>query len=82
MGKKNQDIIWLAGQVFLWRDFADKELKSVFNECPYGDLTQEQQATFEAAFNHPRLRQVVEEWWAAYDKARDAGEIPQASYWH
>lgn len=77
-----QDIIWLAGQVFLWRDFAKKSLEAVLQERPYWDLDQEQQATFAACFNHPELRQVVAEWWRVYDQVRADEEIPEAGYWY
>lgn len=81
-----RDIIWLAGQVFLWRDFVieaeEKGLEVVFEKCPYGDLSDDQREAFQAAFNHPELRKVVETWWKTYDAARRAGEIPITSYWH
>jgi hypothetical protein len=83
---KYQDIIWLAGLILLRRDFVkeadEKGLEAILKECPYGDLTGDQRATFEAAFRHPRLREEVERWWAAYDAARAAGEIPEVrEYW-
>jgi hypothetical protein len=85
MSKGFQDITWLAGQVFLFRDFVkeadEKGLDAVFKECPYGDLTGEQRAAFKAAFHNPRLRKVVEQWWATYDEARAADEIPVTVYW-
>lgn len=76
-----QDIIWLAGQVFLWRDFADQDLETVLAERPYWDLSDEQQAAFADCFRHPELRQVVAEWWRVYDQARADGDIPEAGYW-
>jgi len=86
MSKGYQDVTWLAGQVFLFRNFVketdEKGLEALFAECPYGDLNDEQRAAFKAAFHNPRLRQVVEQWWATYDKAQDAGEIPTLTYWH
>ena len=81
-----EDITWLAGQVFLWRDFVketdERGLRAVFTACPYGDLHCKQRATFTAAFYHPRLREVVAQWWRVYDEARSAGEIPQAGDWY
>ena len=78
---KHQDIAWLSGLVFIDRDFvkqADEEgLDKVFARCPYGDLSDDERATFAAAFKHPELREVVAAWWKAYDKAREAGDIPQ-----
>lgn len=80
-----QDITWLAGRAFLQRAFVttadERGLAKIFATCPYGDLTAEQQATFAAAFHHPRLRQLVVEWWQAYDAARAAGEIPATEPW-
>ncbi len=80
-----QDISWLAGQVFLYRDFVENAeeqgLETVFKACPYGDLTEDQKATFEAAFNNPDLREVVKRWWTAYDTARTAGAVPKAEPW-
>ncbi len=82
---KHQDIIWLAGQVFLFRDFVDraegKGLDAVMDECPYGDLTEQERQAFKAAFENPRLREVVKQWWTAYDEARQAGELEGVSYW-
>jgi hypothetical protein len=80
-----QDILWLAGQVFLVRDFVKttdaRSLETLLAECPYGDLSDEQRAGFQAAFHNPRLRQVVEQWWVAYDAARAAGELSGQAYW-
>jgi hypothetical protein len=85
MSREYQDIIWLAGQVFLSRDFVkttdERGLETLFAECPYGDLTDEQRAAFRAAFQNPRLRAVVEQWWGAYDRARADGEIPETTPW-
>ena len=85
----HQDILWLAGQVFLFRDFikeADAQgLEAIFAQCPYGDLTDEEKATFTAAFNDPKLRKVVKKWWKTYDEGRETGAIPFAvargGYW-
>lgn len=86
MTKGFQDIIWLAGQVFLWPDFVEqvdkKGLEAIFAECPYGDLTAEQKAAYTDAFTNPKLRKVVEQWWKAYQKAREEGEIVKAGYWY
>jgi len=75
-----QDIIWLAGRVFLKRDFVseydDKGLDKLFEECPYGDLTDEQRTAFKMCFTNATLRKAVAEWWVAYDVAKSAGEIP------
>ena len=85
MPKGYQDVTWLAGQVFLFRNFVketdEKGLEALFAECPYGDLDGEQRAAFESAFHNPRLRKVVEQWWAAYDEARAGGELPVLAYW-
>ena len=43
--------------------------------------TDEQRAAFQAAFQNPRLRTIVEQWWEAYDRARAEGEIPAATPW-
>lgn len=82
MSTHYQDITRLAGLALLRRDLAEKELETLFKECPYGDLTDEQRAAFAAAFRHPRLREVIKQWWVAYDTARAAGEIPEIrEYW-
>jgi hypothetical protein len=85
MSKGYQDIIWLAGRIFLRRDFVEqadeKGLDAIFAECPYGDLDDDQRAAFEAAFHSPRLRKVVEQWWVAYDEAQDAGEVQPLGVW-
>jgi len=83
--KGYQDIVRLAGLVFLKRDFVkevdEKGLEAVFQECPYGDLTDEQRAIFEAAFKNPRLREIVEQWWKTYDELRAGGVIPASNPW-
>jgi hypothetical protein len=85
MSDTYQDISWLAGQVFLRRNFVkeadEKGLTVIFKACPYGDLTETQKATFEAAFNNSKLRKVVETWWSTYDETRAAGEVPKATPW-
>ena len=86
MLKEHQDILWLAGQAFLSRDFVkeaeDKGLEAVFAMCPYGDLSGDEKTLFEAAFKHPRLREVVALWWKTYDEARASGDIPGVkAYW-
>jgi len=80
-----QDIIWLAGRVFIARGFVaeadEKGLDAVFSQCPYGDLTAEQKAAFKAAFSNAELRKIVEHWWATYDEIREAEGITTPSYW-
>ncbi len=83
-----QDILWLSGQVFLFRDFIKEAevqgLEAMFARCPYGDLTEEEKATFTAAFNDGKLRKIVEKWWKTYDEGRESGAIPSAAkstYW-
>jgi len=80
-----RDIIWLAGQVFLFRSFVKttdaRGVEALLAECPYGDLSDEQGAAFKAAFHSPRLRQVVEQWWVAYAEARAVGELSGQAYW-
>ena len=78
----HQDALWLAGQVFLSRNFVQeatkKGLDAIFAQCPYGDLTDEEKATFKAAFENKKLRKVVEKWWKSYDEERSSGAIPRA----
>ncbi len=79
-------ILWLAGQVFLSRRFVQEAethgLEVAYRACPFGDLTDGEKATFEAAFKTPELRALVEAWWEAYDAGRHSGAIPQAgNYW-
>ncbi len=86
MLKGHQDILWLAGQVFLSRDFVKEAeemgLEAVFTLCPYGDLTEEEKATFTAAFEQKKLRKVVKKWWQQYDEGREEGAIPKAAdFW-
>ena len=79
------DITHIAGLVFIKRGFVDeaaKDRKAIYAECAFDDLSDDQLATFEACIHHPRLREIIAQWWAAYDAARDAGEIPQVkNYW-
>jgi hypothetical protein len=86
MLKEHQDILWLAGQVLLSRNFvAEVEvhgLERLFSRCPYGDLTEQEKATYASAFKNKRLRQVIEQWWAVYDEERQAGVISHVTdYW-
>jgi hypothetical protein len=75
-----QDITWLAGQVFLEREFVrtieEQGFEAIYKTCPYGDLTSDQRATFEATFNDWRMRMLVRLWWIAYDYLRRRGKIP------
>ena len=86
MLKQHQDILWLAGQVLLSRNFVTegeaRGLEDLFSTCPYGDLTEQEQAAFRGAFESVRLRQVIEQWWTVYDEERQAGAVPQVTeYW-
>lgn len=86
MLKEHQDILWLAGQVLLSRGFIaqveTQGLERLFSLCPYGDLTEQERATFRSAFEDAKLRKVIEQWWATYDEERQAGVVLQASdYW-
>ncbi len=80
MLEEHQGILWLAGQVFLSRTFVEDAeatgLEAVFARCPYPDLTEDEKATFTAAFKSEKLRVVVQEWWLLYDEERKAGVIP------
>lgn len=80
---KHQDLTWLAGLVFIKRDFieeAEREgLEALFKRAPYGDLTDEEKAAFRDCFNNPHLRKVVKKWWKAYDEERAKGEITKAA---
>lgn len=75
-----QAITWLAGQVFINREFVDrlekKGFEAIYKECPYDDLTPDQQITFEAAFNKWTLRLLVKVWWLVYDYLRKYGDLP------
>lgn len=82
MLKKHQDILWLAGQVLLSRNFVAEAgahgLDSLFLKCPYGDLTEQERAAFRSAFENVRLCAVIEQWWTVYDEERQAGTLLQA----
>jgi hypothetical protein len=86
MLKGHQDMLWLAGQVFICRDFVSEVeaqgFEAIFAVCPYGDLTAQEKAAFRSAFKDKQLRKVVERWWKAYDEGRGAGAIGKAgNYW-
>lgn len=86
MLKGHQDMLWLAGQVFLCRDFVKEVLtegfEAIFAACPYGDLTEQEKVAFRSAFEDKPLQEVVERWWKVYDEEREAGRIRQAgNYW-
>lgn len=75
-----QAISWLAGQTFINREFVGKVEKegfeAIYKECPYDDLTPDQQATFKASFNKWQLRLLVKAWWRVYDYLRKRGDLP------
>ena len=80
-----QDILYLIGLTFGKRDFFEVVdrigVAKLFDKAPYGDLTPDQQATFEAAFRHPVVRQYVALWWSIYDNLRATGEVPPTTPW-
>lgn len=81
-----QDVTRLAGLVFLRRGFLESAnavgLETTLAcESAYGDLDAGQQNTFAACFHNPRLRQIVAQWWAAYDEERASGILPELSVW-
>ena len=75
-----QDILYLIGLTFGKRDFFEV-VDRMIAEAPYGDLTPDQQATFEAAIKHPVVQQYVALWWSIYDNLRATGEIPPTIPW-
>ncbi len=86
MLKGHQDMLWLAGQVFLSRNFVEEAeeqgLDAVFAACPYGDLTEEEKAAFASAFEDKALRKIVKKWWKTYDEERETGVVTKAgSFW-
>jgi hypothetical protein len=86
MLKGHQDMLWLAGQVLLSRNFVkeaeEQGLDAIFAACPYGDLTEQEKAAFSSAFEDKQLRKVVKRWWKVYDEERDTGVIVKAgNYW-
>jgi hypothetical protein len=80
-----QDILYLIGLAFGKRDFFEVVDRigtdQLFAKAPYGDLAPDQQASFEAAYKHPVVRQYVALWWAIYDNLRATGEIPDSLAW-
>jgi hypothetical protein len=79
-----QDIAHIAGLVFIKRGFVDQaaaRTDAIKAECHFGDLTDDQLATFEACIHHPKLREIINQWWTTYDAARAAGEIPPVAAW-
>jgi hypothetical protein len=74
-----QDIIWLGGQVFENDEFVDRieneGFDAIYAECPYGDLTNDQKARFEATFNRWEMKLIVRIWWVVYKHLRKHGKI-------
>jgi len=86
MLKGHQDMLWLAGQVLLSRNFVkeaeERGLDAVFAACPYGELTKEEKTAFASAFKDKRLREVVANWWKVYDEEREKGAVVKAGdFW-
>ncbi len=76
---RNQAFIWLAGLVFVDRDFVKKVdeggIDAVLEHCPYKDLTEQEKKSFIQAMSIPSLRAVVQDWWKSYEVARQKGEL-------
>jgi len=86
MLRGHQDMLWLAGQVFLSRNFVKEVeaqgLEAVFAACPYGDFTEGEKAAFRSAFEDKQLRKIVKKWWKVYDEERDEGLVLKAgNFW-
>lgn len=90
MGKKKQvattgyqDIIWLAGKVFIDEGFVDtieeEGFEAVYSKCPYGDLTGDQKQVFEDVFNRWEARLLVRIWWLVYRYLRKYRGVSAAS---
>lgn len=74
-----QAITWLAGQVFINREFVDQVenegFDAIYDKCPHDDLTDDQRRTFEDTFGRWEMRLLVRVWWAVYDYLRKRGKI-------
>jgi hypothetical protein len=86
MLKGHQDMLWLAGQVFICRDFVSEVeaqgFEAIFAACPYGDLTEQEKAAFRSAFKDKKLRKVVDSWWKVYDEERATDKVVRAgNFW-
>lgn len=86
MLKGHQDMLWLAGQVFLYRDFVKEVeavgLDAIFAACPYGDLTEQEKAAFRSAFEDRELQKVVKRWWKVYNEERATKRVAKAgNFW-
>lgn len=78
------DLCTLAGMPFVFRNI-HKQAPSVIiadyeaDELSAGDLTDEEEAAYIAAFLNEKLRKIHDQWWQAYDEERAAGRIPAPS---
>lgn len=76
----------LAGRCLVQRGFAEKMAEQgakataeALHDGDVGDLTDEQVAAMDAAAAQPRMREIIQAWWAAYDELREKGLIPDAA---
>lgn len=80
------DILYLIGLAFGKRDLIEVVeriggIDELFKKVPHGDLNEEQKAAYRAAFEHPRVRAYVAQWWPLYDELRATDEIPGPQAW-
>ncbi len=80
-----QDILYLIGLTYGRRDLVEEVdntgIEALFAKAPYGDLTEDQKATFEAAFEHSLVRQHIATWWVIYDHLQDTEVISPLQFW-
>ncbi len=80
-----QDILYLIGLAFGKRNFVEVVdrigMEKLFSKVPYGDLSADQKAGFEAAIKHPVVRQYIALWWPIYDNLRASGDISPMTPW-
>ncbi len=80
-------IACLAGLVFIKRDFAilarndiDTAIKETMGLYFSKEPNEDHLRVFVEALAHPRLWEIIKQWWKTYDEARDWGEISPVVY--
>lgn len=80
-----QDILYFIGLTFGKRGLVEEVdstgIEALFDKAPYGDLIEDQKAVFEAAFEHPLVRQHIAMWWVIYDHLKEIGNIKPLQFW-
>jgi hypothetical protein len=74
---------WLASEALLHRGILERalatgDIDAIAADCGSDDLTDTQRATIKSVLEYAPTRDALLAYWAAYDKGRADGSIPDA----